>query len=216
MTPAGIAGASETTSAEGRGAWPTDNLGHSRNTKQLHLLLELNSLQLEQPALGGEAAAVAAEGAIGGDHAMAGHHNGHGIVMIGHADGPKSARLSHRARDFGVGAGFTERNAEQRLPAAALEVGAAQVQTKAELAPPAGKVLFQLPNIETQFPRRLLPSGAGKLSVAGRKRAPIKLQQRQATLRGGQKERSYRRSWNAAVVQSLHGNQRSTHCARRL
>src|SRR5579864_2878643 len=105
MRPAGIAGASRRPQPKAEGPWSTGSLGHSRNTEQLHLLLELNSLQLEQPALGGEAATVAAESAIGGDHAMAGHHNSHGIVMIGHADGSKSARLPHRARDFGVGAG---------------------------------------------------------------------------------------------------------------
>src|SRR5579864_2161726 len=115
---------------------------------------------------------------------MAGHHNRYGIIMVGHAYGSESARLSYGTGDVGVGAGLAIGDAQQRLPAAPLKVCAAQVQLKAELAPATGEIFFQFADVRAQFTYGFLPFGVGKMSVLARQRTTIELQQCQTALRG--------------------------------
>jgi len=75
------------------------------------------SFEFEQLTLHVEAAAVAAECAVRGDHAMAGDDNRDWIAIIGHAHGAKRIALSDCPGNVGIGTRLAVWNRQQRVPA---------------------------------------------------------------------------------------------------
>src|ERR1700687_5732568 len=93
----------------------------------------LTALQVEELLFQRESAAVTAERAVGGNHAMAGHDDGDGIVVVGRTDGAEGLRPADGARLVGVGAGLAVGNLQKRVPAAHLEIGSAKIQGNGEV-----------------------------------------------------------------------------------
>ena len=79
-----------------------------------------------------KATAVTRESSICAQNPVAGNNDGNGIVMIGLAHGAEGIRTSNGASDFAIGAGFTVRNAQQRLPAIFLKLRSNQIEFKRE------------------------------------------------------------------------------------
>src|ERR1700757_4669501 len=78
------------------------------------------AFQFQQSAFDIETSAVAAQGSIRGDDAVARHYDGYGISIVRHAHGAKPLGTAHRARDVRVGASFAVRNFEECPPAGEL------------------------------------------------------------------------------------------------
>src|SRR5438477_6723851 len=74
------------------------------------------ALQLQKPSLHIEPAAVAAEGPVGRDHAVAGNDNRHRISIVCHSHRTKTLGPSYRARNVAVGASLAVGNRQQRSP----------------------------------------------------------------------------------------------------
>src|SRR5512135_2931425 len=76
-------------------------LGRDDNAEPESLLAR--TLQAEQLLLERQAAAVAAQAAVGGDHPVAGDQDGHGVAVVGHAHCAEGAGTTHGAGDVGIG-----------------------------------------------------------------------------------------------------------------
>src|SRR5674476_961185 len=63
-----------------------------------------DALELEQAQLAPQAAAVAAEAATGGDHAVAGDDDGEAVGAVGATDGARRAGRAELAGELRVGA----------------------------------------------------------------------------------------------------------------
>ena len=105
---------------------------------------EEGALRLEQPELAPQAAAVAAEPAVRGDHAVARDDDGDAVGAVGGSDGARRSRRADLPSELRVGARLAEGDAQQRVPHAALERTARVLQRQVERAPAAGEVLVQL------------------------------------------------------------------------
>src|SRR5262245_14457337 len=126
---------------------------------------------LEQPALAVHAAAVAGETPVGADHAVAGNHDRHRVVVIREADGAGGLGLIHLARDVAVRAGLAERNARERAPHLELELRAQHVERDLELAQCAEEVRLELLGDRLEVEQRRLPGRAGVGLGVGRDHA---------------------------------------------
>src|SRR5918994_2772204 len=133
-------------------------------------------LELEQDALALEPAAVAGEGAVRADHAVARHDDRDRVAAVGEADGADLARVAERERERAVGGRLAIRDAEQQVPDAALEGGPGGAQLELELRALAGEVLGELAGRLGERLRVVLPDGveverrhveAGQGSVLG-------------------------------------------------
>ena len=82
--------------------------------------------------------------AIGPEHAMAGCDDRDWIAAVGCADRTRGVGPANLSRDLAVAAGFTERDRQQRLPDALLEVGALEIQRHREFLQFATEIGFQL------------------------------------------------------------------------
>src|SRR5689334_10230749 len=91
------------------------------------------SLEMKQLLLYIESATVTAELVVAGDHAMARNNDRNRVVVVRHSDGTKATRTPDGARQVGVRTGLSVRDFEQRIPAAQLEVGAAEIERDREL-----------------------------------------------------------------------------------
>ena len=71
---------------------------------------------IEEPAFAWESSAVAVEGSVGGDDAMARHDDADAVLTIGESDGACAAWIVESGRELPVGDGFSERDINERVP----------------------------------------------------------------------------------------------------
>src|SRR5665213_625031 len=88
----------------------------------------LHTLELEQPHLPPQSAAIAAELATGVHHAMTGDHDRVPILAIRAAHGAHRFRVVHRSGKVGIGAGDAVGNLAERIPYRELKWRTAQHQ----------------------------------------------------------------------------------------
>src|SRR5688500_11506137 len=79
---------------------------------------------------------IAGKAAGTAEHAVAGHHEGHGIAAYSRADSPRRSRPLDAAGKIGVGGGSAERHLEQRFPDADLKIAADQHDAERRFRPP--------------------------------------------------------------------------------
>src|SRR5262245_47734453 len=101
-------------------------------------------LEIEEPLLAPQAAAVADEGAVLADHPMARDDDGDPVHAVRAPDRAHRLRRSDAARDRVVGAHLAVRDLQQLLPDALLERRPGGVQRRLEDAALAAEVLPQL------------------------------------------------------------------------
>ena len=99
---------------------------------------------VEQPAFAVGAAAVAREGAVGSDDAVAGDDDDHGVGMAGLGHGTERAGTARELGQLAVADGVAVGDVLQLGPDGLLEVGAREVERQRELAACAGKVFLEL------------------------------------------------------------------------
>src|SRR6266852_7059087 len=92
---------------------------------------------------------------------MAGHDDGHRIIVIGLPHGAKAAWRAYLPGNISVRTGLTVRNPEQRLPAAFLKFRAPQIERKGKLFSASGKIFFQLSDISSGLLFRFGPLHLG-------------------------------------------------------
>src|SRR5690606_41414813 len=102
------------------------------------------AFQAEQDLLAGQAAAVADEGAVRADEAVAGGDDGDRVAVVGGAHGAGGARGVQRAGDVAVARGAPVGDRRQPPPDLELEGGAGGGQPGGELPQLAGEVGAQL------------------------------------------------------------------------
>jgi len=102
-------------------------------------------LEVEEPALAPQAAAIAGEGAVGAHHPVARHHHRDPVVAVGPGHRPHRARLAEEAGLVGVAPRLAVRDRPQHLPDPLLERGAAQVERDLEPLELAREVAVELP-----------------------------------------------------------------------
>lgn len=95
-------------------------------------------------ALGGEAAGVAGQGAVGADDAVAGDEDGKGVGADCVGYGADCSRMSDAPGQFAIGRGAAEGYPQQLVPYLFLKLRACEHQRHVELAPFARKVFVQL------------------------------------------------------------------------
>ena len=83
---------------------------------------------LQEPLLALDAAAVAAQGAVTGDDAVAWHDDAHGVDMVGLRHGAERPRVPDVLGLIAVALGLPVRDVSQLGPRTLLELGAYQVQ----------------------------------------------------------------------------------------
>jgi len=108
------------------------------------LLRKGKSLNIEKRTFCLKARAVAAEGAVGVDDAMAGNKDRKGVCVVRHADGAEGARTAGHAGDIRVGAGFAEGNRAERGPHGKLKGRADRSERHGEGAESPRKVGVEL------------------------------------------------------------------------
>ena len=97
-------------------------------------------LPSENRALSGESPMVAGQLPGAAKHAMAGHDEGDRVLADRRADGSRRVRLVDPTSHVGVGRGAGERNFEQRLPDADLEIRADEDDAERRLRPPLARI----------------------------------------------------------------------------
>src|ERR1700722_19743200 len=164
------------------------------------------ALQLQQLPLHVEAAAVATEGSVRCNYAVAGDYDRHWIAIICHADGAKTSRPSHCTRDVGIAARFAVGDRQQRSPASPLKSGTAQIESEAELPALAREIFVELLHISlhrgcgfleakcADLPEiALVPQIARVGTNHGLAGCPrIEFQRNQSAAGSGQEQRAYR------------------------
>src|SRR5699024_1186466 len=130
-------------------------------------------LELEQGALALEAARVPGEGAVGTDHAVAGHDDAQRAPAHALADALGEAAGSELRGERGVGGRLSVGDLLQQRPHACGEVVAAGAPRQVELLPLAGEVLLELlagagqQRIGVRLDRGAEPFGARRMPVPG-------------------------------------------------
>src|SRR6202035_3150002 len=114
------------------------------------------ALEFQEFALDVEAAAVAAQGAVRGNHAMAGDDNRQRAPIVRHAHGANTLRAAYRTRNLTVAASLSVGNRQQRSPTRDLKICSSQINLEVELSPFPGKILLQLFGVRLQGVRRFL------------------------------------------------------------
>lgn len=84
---------------------------------------------------------------------MAGDYDGDGVAIVGHAYGAECSWLAYGAGYVRVGARLSVGDGQQRLPAGFLEIGAAKVEWKCELAALSGEIFFEFARVGLQLAR---------------------------------------------------------------
>lgn len=79
--------------------------GYGRSDEERRLSEARSALELEHPALGGDATRgrESVQGAVGGEHPVAGHDHGKRVGAQSRADRPSRPRVADRTRDLAVG-----------------------------------------------------------------------------------------------------------------
>ena len=101
-------------------------------------------LHCEQELLDVGTGGIAANGAVGIGDAVAGNHNGNGIVVVGLGNGTVALGVAQATSLLAIGDGLAIGDALQLGPGLDLEIGAAQVQWQREFMAQAIKVLAKL------------------------------------------------------------------------
>src|SRR6266849_6019510 len=138
---------------------------------------------------------------------MAGHDDGHRIIVIGLPHGAEAARRAYLPGNISIRAGLTVRNLEQRLPAAFLKLRSPQIERKGKLFPAAGKIFFQLSDISSGLLFRLDPLHLGPPVAIetwlAQELAAVQIQQNHPLLRNAYIEHAYG-GLQLGVVKSFH------------
>lgn len=101
--------------------------------------------QREQPFLDVQSARVAGQGTVFAHHPVAGHEDGHGVPVVGHAHRPAGLWIAEPCGDLPVGTGLAVGDFAKRRPVGALEGRALQRKRQIKRAPLPGEIFGQLP-----------------------------------------------------------------------
>jgi len=99
---------------------------------------------VEQPALAGQAAAVAGERAVGADHAVAGDDDADRVAAVGQAHGAGGCGTAELLGERAVRRGGAVGNCLQRLPHLLVEGRADRGEPQVERGASAGEVFAEL------------------------------------------------------------------------
>ena len=98
----------------------------------------------EEPLLAVHSAAVAGEGTVGADDAMAGNDDGDGVAAVCAADGAAGGGIADAAGLLGIAAGLAEGDGLEVFPGAGFEIGSLEEEGDGKFAAMPGEIFGKL------------------------------------------------------------------------